>query len=276
LIDAHVHVWQLGKHGCHWPSPDLGPIHRDFGLDDLRREESAARLEGIVLVQSQEDEADTLWLLEVAEDPLVLGVIGWTDFEAPDAVARVVRLARADKLCGLRPMAQDRPPEYYDAPALEPVWAAMVAQELVLDALVWPDHLPSLLRLAKRHDALDIVIDHAAKPHFGRLDAWREAIAPFGARHNVACKLSGLFTELRPGQDQSAVEAAFAILWEIFGADRLIWGSDWPVLTLAGGYGDWLGLSRQLVPRQHHEAVFGGNARWIYGLADAPEANRGV
>jgi L-fuconolactonase len=275
LIDAHVHVWRIGANGCTWPTSDLAPIHRDFGLDDLRNEARGAGLDGVVLVQSQEGGADTEWLLDLAKDPLVLGVVGWTDFEAAAAADRIARLAASPALCGVRPMVQDRPAVYYDDALLEPAWAALAVHGLVLDALVRPAHLGALLRLAGRHADLAIVIDHAAKPDFARLGDWREAIAPFAKRLNVACKFSGLFTELAPGQDREPVEAAFAILWEIFGADRLIWGSDWPVIRLAGDYGGWLGFARRLVPRQHHQAVFGGNARRIYNLPGADAGDRG-
>jgi L-fuconolactonase len=268
LIDAHVHLWQLGRNGCRWPTPDLAPIHRDFSLGDLRPLLAAAGVEGIILVQSQEDGADTDWLLGMAADALVLGVVGWVDFEAADAVAGIERLAGRDKLCALRPMVQDRAAEWYDDPGLDAAFAAMAEHGLVLDALVRPAHLPALLRLAERHPQLDIVIDHAAKPDFHRVDAWSRAIEPLSARPNVACKYSGLLTEVRPDHCPDEIDRAFHLLWSWFGADRLIWGSDWPVLNLAGSYAEWLGLAGQLVPRHHHAAVFGGNARWIYGLAD--------
>lgn len=258
MIDAHVHLWQLGRHACSWPTPDLAGIYRDFVLDDLRAVLPPS-LEGIVLVQTQEDPADTEWLLELARDPLVLGVVGWAELTGPIP-------PRADKLVGLRPMVQGRASDWYDKPELQPGFAAMAERGLVLDALVRPAHLPALERLAHRHPALSIVVDHAAKPVLGDIAGWAEAMERLGVLPNIACKLSGLFTELAPGQSAEALEPVFAELLRSFGPDRLLWGSDWPVVTLASDYAGWLAHARAAVPASHHPAVFAGNARRIYGL----------
>ena len=266
MIDSHVHLWRLGQNGCAWPTPDLKAIYRDFTLDDLRRVVQPVGVNQVVLVQSQEDDSDTAWLLSVARDPLIAGVVGWTDFQKPDAPAQIGRLASNPSLRGLRPMVQDRESGWYDDAVLDPAFAAMTALQLVLDALVRPRHLPSLLRLALRHPDLSIVIDHAAKPVPDDLDRWSEQIDLLARLPNVACKLSGLLTELPPGAPPRAAAPVFDHLWNIFGAERLIWGSDWPVLRLAGDYASWLEQCRQLVPSIHHQAVFDTNARRIYGI----------
>jgi L-fuconolactonase len=267
MIDAHVHVWQLGRNGFAWPTPDLAAIYRDFALDDLRGEPGASALEGVVLVQSQESEADTDWLLGLAEaDPFILGVVGWTDLAHPSAAEAIAALAARPKLRALRPMVQDRAADWYDAAGLAPAWLAMTAHDLVLDALVRPRHLASLARLAERHPTLEIVVDHAAKPDFASPEPWREGMRRLAALPNVACKLSGLLTELRSGSDPDAVEDSVRFLCPLFGPARLIWGSDWPVLRLDWDYLDWLELARGFVPRAHRPALFSGNARRIYAL----------
>ena len=266
MIDAHVHLWRLGHNGCAWPTPDLAAIYRDFTLDDLREVARPGGVNQLIVVQSQEDDSDTAWLLSVARDPLIAGVVGWTDFHNPDAPAQIGRLAANPMLRGLRPMVQDRAMDWYDAPELDPCFAAMAALQLVLDALVRPRHLQSLLRLAMRHPDLSIIIDHAAKPLVNDLDSWSEQMDLLARLPNVSCKVSGLLTELPPGAPPSAVDPIFDRLWNAFGAERLVWGSDWPVLRLAGEYGSWLEQCRRLVPSPHHEPVFDGNARRIYGI----------
>jgi len=266
MIDAHVHVWTPGAHGCMWPTSDLPALHRSFDLDDFRAAgtESVAR---VMLVQSQEDARDTAWLLALAKrEPLVAGVIGWTDLDAPDAPAAIAELAAAPRLRGLRPMVQDRAADWYDDPRLDAALAAMTRAKLVLDALVRPRHLASLARAARRHPALSIVVDHAGKPDFGDLVGWDEATRALADCPNVAVKLSGLLTELGPDHDPALIDRVVALLWEAFGPTRLIWGSDWPVLTLAGSYGGWLARARALVPAAAYPAVFGGNAARIYGV----------
>lgn len=268
MIDTHVHLWRLGQNGCTWPTPDLAPIHRDFTLDDLREVTRAAGVDRVVLVQSQESDTDTAWILSIAEDPLIAGVVGWVDFFRRDAPAAIGALARNPRLRGLRPMVQDREANWYDAPELEPAFAAMTTLQLVLDALVRPRHLPSLLRLALRHPDLAILIDHAAKPTPEEFASWAEQMDLLGRLPNVSCKFSGLLTELPAESPAEALAAIFDHLWNAFGAERLAWGSDWPVLELAGTYSDWADRCRKLVPLAHHQAVFDGNARRIYGIQE--------
>jgi len=264
MIDAHVHVWRLGANGCTWPTPDLAPIHRDFDLADYRAASAGAGIDRVVLVQSQEDAADTRWLLSLAErDALVAGVVGWSPLDDARAIDR---LAAHPKLVGLRPMVQDRAADWYDAAERDPALAAMARHGLVLDALVRPAHLPALARLADRHPELAIVVDHAAKPVFTDFDAWADAIRHVAARANIACKLSGLVTEWRRGDPPEAIERAIAVIREAFGAERLLWGSDWPVLTLAADFAGWLGRARAAIPKAEHAAVFHGAACRLYGF----------
>lgn len=266
MIDTHVHLWQLGHNGCSWPTPDLPPIYRDFALDDLRPLTGVERVERVIVVQSQESDADTSWLLSLADDPLIAGIVGWTDFLDPDAATAIGKLASNSRLRGLRPMIQDREADWYDAPELDPAFAAMTTLDLVLDALVRPRHLPSLLRLAMRHPNLTVVIDHGAKAVPNDLGTWSEQMTLLARLPNVSCKLSGLLTELPPGAPAAGVAPIVQYLWNAFGAQRLMWGSDWPVLLLAGEYQGWLDQCLTLVGTAHHDAVFDSNARRIYGI----------
>ncbi len=260
MIDAHVHLWRLGAHGCAWPTPAEGALFRDFAPGDLLAVLDAAGVARALLVQSQESAADTAWLLDVAAGPRIAGVVGWADLRDGQAVAA---LARTPALKGLRPMVQDRAADWYDRADRADGLAAMADHGLALDALVRPRHLPALDRLAARLPALRIVVDHAAKPEGAAgLDAWEEAIAPLADRPGVWVKLSGLLAEL----PAAAVPRAAERLLALFGAGRLIWGSDWPVLTAHGGYREWLDLARALVPAADHAAVFGGNAARCYRL----------
>nr|NUR37428.1 amidohydrolase family protein [Sphingomonas sp.] len=268
MIDAHVHLWRIGQNGCTRPTSDMTPIYRDFSLDDVRQVVGPADVGQVILVQSQENQTDTSWLLSLPRDSLIAGVVGWADLLEPDAAATIGRLASNPRLRGLRPMVQDREADWYDMPELDASLAAMTALQLVLDALVRPQHLPALLRLALRHPDLSIIIDHAAKPIISDLSAWSEQIDLLARLPNVACKLSGLLTELPRGAPADAVAPIFDHLWNAFGAERLVWGSDWPVLRLAGDYASWLEQCRQLVPSTHHQAVFDSNARRIYGIQE--------
>jgi L-fuconolactonase len=269
VIDAHVHIWRLGRNGCTWPTPDLTAIHRDHDLAEVQRTIAESGVDQVVLVQSQETEDDTAWLLgEAAASPFVAGVVGWTDPAAIDPGSRIARLRRQGPLVGLRVMAQDRPPEWLTEPVLDVQFDHMTEAGLALDLLVRLQHLEESARLAARFPQLRIVIDHCAKPAIANdgLSVWREAIAPVAARGNVLCKLSGLITEAAPGEAMEALAPYIEAVLTLFGPERLIWGSDWPVINLNGAYRDWLDFAREVIPAAHHAAVFGGNARAFYRI----------
>jgi L-fuconolactonase len=274
LIDAHQHFWRVGENGFSWPTPDLAAIHRDFGPGDLARVGAPVGLAGSVLVQSQADDRDTDWLLDLAADePLVLAVVGWTDLAAPDAPARIAGLARRPKLRGLRPMLQDLDDDAWIAsPDLDPALDAMVAHGLSLDALVLTRHLPHLLDLARRRPDLAVVIDHGAKPPIATGDgaeAWARGVEALAELPQVFCKLSGLLTEAAPGQPPEALAPYVRRLVSAFGPRRLMWGSDWPVLDLAGDYGGWLAQAKALsglTDPADLAALFGGTCRRFYRI----------
>jgi L-fuconolactonase len=269
MIDAHVHLWRLGRNDCVWPTPDLATIHRDHELAEIAALAQGAGVTSAILVQSQESERDTRWLLEEAScSPFVAGVVGWTDLAAPDVGDRLDLLVDAGPLVGVRPMTEGRPDDWFDAPALEAGLSALTERRLTFDALIRPRHLASLVRLAARHPGLAIMIDHAAKPSIG-VDraAWHDALAPLAARPNVSCKLSGLMTELAPHGSAEDLAPYIADMLALFGPERIVWGSDWPVLNLRGAYAEWLAYALAAVPPADREAVFDNNARRFYGLA---------
>jgi len=279
LIDSHQHFWRIGDRTGHWPPPDLAAIHRDFLPADLEPILADNAVHGTVVVQSLPTLADTRFLLALAErHPFILGVVGWVDLKAADAVDRIAELATNPWLKGLRPMLQDLPEDdWIDDPAVEPAVEAMVAHGLAFDALVLPRHLPALTRFAARHPELSIVVDHAAKPMIARrsIEPWLSHLDSLAALRHVRCKLSGLLTEAGPGASGAALEPYVEAVFTLFGARRLMWGSDWPVVNLASSYGDWLGLARRVCGSEgapsgrtpaELAAVFGDNARAFYRL----------
>jgi L-fuconolactonase len=278
-IDAHFHCWQLARGDYGWLTPALAPIHRDVAVNDWQAESAPHGVTGGVLVQAAPTEAETAFLLAQADaHPAVLGVVGWADLAAPDAPARIERLARHPRLKGLRPMLHDIDnAEWILQPALAPALRAMDDCGLVFDALVRPAHLPHLLALAGRHPGLRIVIDHAGKPDIaaGAWQPWADGMARLASQTGACCKLSGLLTEAGPAPAPGAVQPWAAHVLACFGAERLVWGSDWPVLELAGTYSEWLAETRRLLAglRPHAQAaVMEGNARRLYRLPPAPAA----
>lgn len=273
VIDAHQHFWRLNRGDYGWLTAALGPIHRDFLADDLLPLLRAGGVDGTVLVQAAPTEAETAFLLQIAHaQPFVRGVVGWSDMEAPDAADRIAVLAADPLLVGLRPMVQDlADDDWLLRPGLMPAFRAIVEADLAFDALVLPRHLPRLAALRDRHPDLRIVVDHGAKPAIREqlFDIWARDIAVIAGDGRSVCKLSGLATEAGPDWTPETLRPYVEHLLECFGPERLVFGSDWPVLTLVGSYDDWLSAVRgYLAPLTAVEraAVLGGNAVRVYRL----------
>jgi L-fuconolactonase len=280
-IDAHQHYWRLARGDYGWLTPALAPIHRDFGPSDLAPHLRAFGISRTVLVQAAPTEAETAFMLDIAAvTPSVAGVVGWVDMEADDAPERVRRLAENRALVGLRPMIHDiADPDWMLSPKLAPAFAAIIAAGLVFDALVRPVHLRPLLALVERQPDLSVVVDHGAKPDIARWKPgdrafadWAEGMRRLGRHPRVACKTSGLVTEARPDWQPDQLASYLDTLLEAFGPDRLLFGSDWPVVDLAGGYARWMEALASWVDRRLDPStaagVLGDNSARVYRLSE--------
>lgn len=276
FIDAHFHSWQLSRGDYGWLTPEMGSIYRDVWVADWQKLVQPLGITGGILVQAAPTVAETLHLLKLAEEnQAVLGVVGWVDFTAADAVLQIEQLAKHPKLKGLRPMLHDLPdPAWILQPAVQPALEAMLRLGLVFDALIRPVHLPYILELAKQYPALSIVIDHSAKPEIAHglalaWQPWASGISALADLPNVCCKLSGLFTEAGEAANTNACYPWMEYVLKIFGAERVLWGSDWPVLELAGDYAEWFQgcfVLTEKCTKLQQENIFGNNAMRIYKL----------
>jgi L-fuconolactonase len=273
IVDAHQHFWDPARDDYGWLRPD-SPLHRAYGSEHLAPLMRSAGVTGSILVQAAPTAEETDFLLDIARRTRwILGVVGSIDLAARDVAAQVER--RADDLLfvGVRPMLQDMADRNWILrPELAAGLQALSRHHLVFDALVNADQLSAITKLAKRYPGLAIVLDHAGKPPFGdavALGKWRIALSELAHCPNVACKLSGLTTELPAGGPAEPVENCIDMLIGLFGPDRLLWGSDWPVATLSTDYFAWFDLCRSRVAKHlpsSHAAIFGDNARCIYRL----------
>lgn len=273
-IDAHQHFWRIGQDDCAWPTPDLAPIYRDFTPGDLGPVAASVGVEGTVLVQSQPSDRDTDALCALAaRTPLVKAVVAWADLSAPGAVKRLEALSARPKVRGVRPMLQSlADDEWISRPALSGALRAMAEIGLSFDALVFQRHLPALLHVAERHPALRIVIDHGAKPPIRARETqpWWNLIKALAEHPNVYCKLSGLLTEAQPSDRDTELAPYAETILEAFGPSRVMWGSDWPVLLLAGTYAGWFDQANRLALGAgvtDTDALFGATACEFYRIA---------
>jgi len=277
IVDAHHHFWDPGEADDPWLTDDLAVIRRRFGPDDLAPELAVTGVEATVLVQtrsSQDETADFLAL--AAAIPFIAGVVGWVDLTEPtvaDAIAELRAGPGGQHLVGIRHQVHDEPDaEWLQRDDVVRGIRAVGAAGLAYDLLLRPRELPAALELAERLPDTRFVIDHLAKPPIatGDVAPWRSRIGTFARLEHVACKVSGLVTEA----DWSSWTAAdlqpfvdHAI--DVFGPERLLFGSDWPVCLLAATYPQVVGTAGTLLEGLSDDelaAVMGGNAARIYGL----------
>jgi L-fuconolactonase len=275
IVDSHLHFWKLARGDYLWLTPEFSALYRDFVPNDIDATLQACGVESVLVVQAAATEAETHYLLDLAhQHPVIAGVVGWTDFEAEDAPQRIAALCHAaqSRLKGLRPMVQDIPDtQWLLRPALDPAFNALIANDLSFDALVAPVHLPVLAERLSRHPDLRAVLDHAGKPDIAGegFDGWAQHITRLANQTNVLCKLSGLLSEARRSASAADIEPYVAHLFASFGPGRIMWGSDWPVVTATAGYLHWFEMAKALVGRLasgHQEDVFANNAQRFYRL----------
>jgi L-fuconolactonase len=269
-IDAHQHYWRPSRGDYDWLPKGHPVLDRTYLPADLAPHLKAQGIAGTVLVQAAATRAETDFLLGLAEDPSVLGVVGWADFDDP---ASFETLPQDPKLKGLRPMIQDLPdPDWVLGPHLAPAFEALIARGLTFDALGFPLHARRFLTLLNRHPDLTCILDHGLKPQIATPEAfapWAADMARLARESAAVVKLSGLVTEDGPNWSVERLRPYVDHLLETFGPDRMIWGSDWPVVTLRCSYGDWVAASEAMtqgLDARGRAALWGGTARRIYRL----------
>jgi L-fucono-1,5-lactonase len=253
VIDAHHHLWDPTRRPYDWMTGPLEPLRKPRGLDDLRAVTGQAGVTGTVVVEAATEERETVELLALAEASggLVRAVVGWVDLTAPDVADRIAALRESpggQRLTGFRHHVQDEPnPEWLLRDDVLRGLNAVAAAGLRYDLLVRPPQLPAARRVAELVEDLPLVVDHGAKPEIATSgwEPWSAELARLAAVERVHCKLSGLVTEARWDRwREDGIERYAARLLELFGPRRLMFGSDWPVCTLAASYDEVLELAR--------------------------------
>lgn len=272
-VDAHLHVWDLDRGAYSWLTPEAGPLHRTCTPDHAGAELAGCGVRRAVLVQAEDTVGDTERMLEAAELPWVSGVVGWVPLEDPTAAEALLDRWAGTALCGVRSLVHDDPRTgVYALPAVRRTLALAAARGLPLDVPdAWPRDLAAVARLARDLPDLRVVVDHLGKPPppGPERDHWREVLAEVAGSPTTVAKVSGLQV---PGEPFTV--ARVRPLWEtaleLFGPQRLLWGSDWPMTERAAGYaGTWAVLAELVAELSPDEqaGVLGGTAVEVYGLS---------
>ncbi|WP_034269876.1 amidohydrolase family protein [Actinospica robiniae] len=277
-VDAHHHLWDLHVRAHEWlRAPELKPIWRDFGLEELEAQARACGVDKTILVQVAASADETREFLAYAAcTRLIAGVVGWMDLAAPGPAEQLAKIrggAGGQRLVGIRHLVQDEAdPAWLDRPGVRAGLAAVGAAGLPYDLLVRPAQAEAALRAVRALPDQVFVLDHIGKPPIasGETEPWAAWIRELAAEPHVVCKLSGLVTEADWGTWTVPDLRPYAeVVLEAFGPDRLMFGSDWPVCVLAGSYDDVFHAATDLTAQlsvAEREAVFGGTATRVYGI----------
>ncbi|MEW1780088.1 amidohydrolase family protein [Streptomyces sp. NPDC086777] len=283
LVDAHHHLWDLAHRPQPWlDDPEVASIRRTFTAEDLRSTAThpvmGRRLHGTVVVQCVAEVAETEDLLALAEqEPLIQAVVGWADLGSPaigDVLDQLIAGPGGGYLRSLRHLVQgETDPDWLQRPDVERGLRAARARGLRYDVLVRDHQLDQAIRLAQRFPDLPQVLDHAGKPAIARRDIaeWERRMRLLAGHPHVVCKVSGLITEADHARWITAdIRPVWDVLLSSFGPERLMFGSDWPVANLAGGWNRWAATVHELLTGWSEDdvhALLAGTATAFYGLS---------
>jgi L-fuconolactonase len=273
-IDAHQHFWKYSPADYGWISDAMHELKRDFLPEDLKPLLVANGFSASIAVQARQDLDETRWLLDLAnQSDFIKGVVGWVDLCSSDLPIVLDQLADQPWLVGVRHILQDEPDDQF---MLRPDFRRGIAQlqeyGLAYDLLLHPRHLTAAVKLVQEFPNQRFVLDHIAKPPIaeGLTEPWDRDIRALAKFQNVWCKLSGMVTEARWKQwKPDDFRPYLDVVFEAFGTERLMIGSDWPVCTLSSSYSETLGLIEKYMRDfsvQQRDSVLGRNSAQFYNL----------
>jgi L-fuconolactonase len=273
IIDSHVHFWKYNKTDLPWIERNMKILQKDYLPSELELTLKRNHVDGCIAVQAMTAEVETRFLAELANThPIIKGVVGWTDLKANDATKKLAEFKEYPSIVGMRHIVQSEPDDFlYDVKFREGI-SLLKEFGYTYDILVYPRQLKAASDFARAFPDQTFIVDHCAKPDVKNKEIvkWREGITRLASFPNVYCKLSGLITEAAwkewsPGEFYPYLDVVF----ESFGIERLMFGSDWPVMLLSGIYVQWKSLLEKYMenfPEEEKEAVFGLNAAKAYGI----------
>jgi L-fuconolactonase len=273
-IDAHHHLWRYQPEEYPWMVDGMEVLRRDYLAADLEEVVRSAGVTGTVAVQARQTTQETEWLSGIAaKSELIRGVVGWAPLASSDAACELERLAGLPKVKGMRHVLHDEPdPLYMLRDDFNRGIEKLKAYGLRYDVLIFERHLPQTVEFVDRHPNQIFIVDHIAKPRIRDrvVSPWRDKLQELALRPNVYCKVSGMVTEAKWNcWTEQELAPYFETVFEAFTPQRTMFGSDWPVVTLASTYRDWAALVRRTVAKfspDEQERILGGTAAEAYGI----------
>ncbi len=273
-IDAHHHFWKYNSQEYAWINDSMSVLRRDYLPQDLRSAAETTGITGVISVQARQSVEETEWLLQFAHEyDLVRGVVGWAPLHNADVGAKLEEWTHHGWLKSVRHVVQEEPAGFLDDARFNEGVAALARYDLAYDLLIYGRQLEESIRFVDRHPKIRIILDHIAKPTIaaGKFDDfWKSQLNELAKRPNVACKFSGVLTEVRDTTwDIEVIRDYWNAAYEAFGSERLMFGSDWPVCLLRCRYDQWVQTCEQLVSalsESEQESFWSRNAIHWYQL----------
>lgn len=273
VIDSHVHFWKYDKKTYDWIDNSMKTLQQDYLPEHLSLVARRNNIDGVVAVQATQSEMETHFLIELAKThPIIKGVVGWIDLQADNIQERLQYFSQYPIIKGYRHVVQGEPIDFLARPNFRRGVAALQAYNYRYDILIYHHQLQPAIDFVRAFPDQPFVIDHCAKPDIRHknIDEWKRQMTEIARFPNVCCKLSGLFTEAN-WKEWSAADfyPYLDVVFEAFGTDRLLFGSDWPVMLLSGIYIQWKSLLEKYMENyspEDREKVFGTNAIQFYNL----------
>jgi L-fuconolactonase len=272
LIDAHQHFWNYSESEYPW-IPAGSALHRDWLPIDLEGLQSPLGLDGSIAVQARQSLEETRWLLALADRfPRILGTVGWVDLRSAQLDIQLDEFLSHQRFVGVRHVVQDEADGFLVRDEVLSGLRRLAERDVCYDVLVFARQLPDVLRMMDAVEGLRMVVDHGAKPDIrgGGFMEWRRLLSEVAARPGVFCKLSGLVTEADwEGWTGRGLQPYLEAIFDLFGPERVMWGSDWPVCLHAVSYSVWWEVAREFVRDRFPDAmnaVFGNNCATFYRL----------
>lgn len=274
IIDAHQHYWTIKRNDYGWLTPDLKQLYQDYLPADLIPHLQANKVTGTVLIQAAPTIDETDYLLQLAQStPTIKAVVGWVDLTCKATAHTLASLASNTYFKGVRPMLQDLadPNWLVTAPQYDTI-QALIDHQLTLDLLIKTEHIDAVVAFAQQWPKLAMIVDHAAKPPFTthQFKQWQQHIYSLAAFPNIHVKLSGFYEAGQQAMNATYYQPYIDTLIQYFGSERIIWGSNWPVLNCWGSYQQWLTTCQECIARygtKDNHNIFYHNAISFYHLA---------
>lgn len=272
-IDSHVHFWKYNKQRDAWITDDMKVLQQDYLPEHFSPMARRNGIDGVVAVQADQSELETHFLVELAAThSFIKGVVGWIDLQDPKLEERLDYFSQYSIIKGWRHIVQGEPADFLYGKTFREGVAKLEGRGYTYDILIYYHQLPAAVDFAAQFPTLPLIVDHCAKPELKskEIREWSRHMKTLAAQPNVYCKVSGLFTETH-WKNWSAGDfyPYLDVVFEAFGPDRVVYGSDWPVILLSGIYVQWKSLLEKYLENalpENKEKFFGGNATAFYKL----------